>query len=376
MTSAVHYITEFDRDPCPADALSDDLGLTVATRPVSYGSIPYYISFCFPQFTDIDVICEGVRGSSLAATPSRSRIAAAGEAMEILCAKNPTPSRLLDALSLPKTNRFDCAKFSKPWPDCHQEATDHDYMWVEAQDILRGDTQYVPAQLVYSNSRFAHEPTLRPEFNSCGTAFGPDGVDHARLHALLELIERDASLNAFLNCPTLVKIEGEPRHLTATLHALKAQGLEVTFFDITTGLAAPAVLAICTDHTGGRPAVTTGSSAKLNYAAAMERALCEALQSRFGLKTLLDQDPQACEDIFPGRELGGLNRALFWANPRNQSLITNLTDRYTRVAFSDLEDFSTTQERILQELSARDWTSTKSISRHPFWRNMAMRSKS
>ena len=87
----------------------------------------------------------------------------------------------------------------------------------------------------------------------------------------------------------------------------------------------------------------------------MERALCEALQSRFGLNTLLDQDPQACEDIFPGRELGGLNRALFWANPRNQSLITNLTDRYTRVAFSDLEDFSTTQEKILQELSARDW---------------------
>ena len=225
MTSAVHYITEFDRSPCPADALSDDLGLTVATRSVSYGSIPYYISFCFPQFVDENIVCDGVRGSSLAATPSRSRIAAAGEAMEILCAKNPEPSRLIDAQFLRKTNRFDCAEFTRPWPNCHRKGKTQNVMWVEALEVLRDEVQHVPAQLVYSGDQFTQEPPLRPEFNSCGLAFGPDGGDHARLHALLELIERDASLNAFLNCTTLVRIEGEPQHLTSTLRALKTQGL-------------------------------------------------------------------------------------------------------------------------------------------------------
>lgn len=135
----------------------------------------------------------------------------------------------------------------------------------------------VPSRLVYYSAGLASDNFVFECSNGC--AIG-GSVEEAALGGLLELVERDAFLNAWYGDARLTEIDlatvGGP---TAAAMAERAalQGYEVHVLDNRIDLPVPVVTAVAVRRDGGLGTLSFAAAASLDPRAAVEGALSEVL---------------------------------------------------------------------------------------------------
>ena len=152
---------------------------------------------------------------------------------------------------------------------------DQEIYWIKAQLSLpdkNGDVQeiWVPAQKVFHFPNLDEFEFVRDTSN--GLASG-NTLEEAKLHALLEIIERDGCYTTFI---TNKKIFSLPPDTTDELGKIIAtyhnKGLKPGFIDLTTDFGVPTYRAYLRLSDGN---ILTGSGAHLNGRIALNRAICE-----------------------------------------------------------------------------------------------------
>lgn len=161
--------------------------------------------------------------------------------------------------------------------------------WVRGRNALTGDTVFAPFELVGLDMR-----TSMPwdhgsfEMTSQGLAAGFD-LESTRLHALLELIENDA-----MDLLPLARLTGSGREVVHTpginteldicVEAVLASGVVPRFFDLTSTLGVPVVMAfiprLVFSPSGPITRYSAGVACRLSFADAALAAILEAAQSR------------------------------------------------------------------------------------------------
>jgi ribosomal protein S12 methylthiotransferase accessory factor len=162
--------------------------------------------------------------------------------------------------------------------------------WVAGYSARDGGIVHAPFELIGMDFR-ADFPWDRQAFqmSSQGIAAGTD-PDRTILHALLELVEHDASFAAGAFETRRIGMRriafSQSRHeaLDTLLGLLEKVGLEVRFYDMTSSNGLPVVLAaipraVAADHGPGLR-ISAGTACRLTLQDAATAALLEAIQSR------------------------------------------------------------------------------------------------
>jgi bacteriocin biosynthesis cyclodehydratase domain-containing protein len=151
--------------------------------------------------------------------------------------------------------------------------------WVWAQSLLTGHDVPLPAACVYLGYRGANEKKFcQADTNGAAAGFT---MDQARLHALLELIERDALAVWWYNqiaLPVfpLVTIDSSIREL---VQAFAIRGRSVAVFDLSNDLGIPVAAAVSATREGR--SIYLGAAAGLSFESAAGRAVREMAQFWF-----------------------------------------------------------------------------------------------
>jgi ribosomal protein S12 methylthiotransferase accessory factor len=147
---------------------------------------------------------------------------------------------------------------------------------VIAHDVRTGEQALVPAELVF------HPFDVPPHWfgtSTNGLASG-NTVDEASLHAVLELVERDAMSFQLAGAPSqVVALESLPEALRAVLDELRTRGLEVAVRAIPSAVELPVCSVMTFDPVVGAFAMR-GDGCHLMREIAVVRALTEAMQTR------------------------------------------------------------------------------------------------
>ena len=216
-----------------------------------------------------------------------ARIKAVAECLERLCVYNPDPARFKISTRCPSSERVDPASFR---PHSKEQLANLDsylqpvrnspYRWLPVTELPSGRSTAVPAQMVFISSIFDDEYPIRKEQITTGTALGVCGTDQALEAGLLEVVERDGCISAYLKKADIPRIVDLPPEIVELVHYFQRYLLEPHLFDVTSDLGIPTVLVITIDRTGIGPAVTVGSRASATFAGAIRGALLESVQCR------------------------------------------------------------------------------------------------
>ena len=221
-------------------------------------------------------------------TDAASQVSAVMEACELHLAENPLPARLWHG---------SMAQLAKAEPDARivppaelpghlggYFAPDFPGEWTCGTDLGTGDRVRVPSSAVYFHRRPAFFAT-----SSNGLASGNTQAE-ARLHALYELIERDAMCALGEGGRLRFRERGQvidPDSVTFPLARLildrcAAQGTRVLLMALPVAVALSAIWAVFLNPraTSTRVLVNTGWGAHVRPEVALIRALTEAAQSR------------------------------------------------------------------------------------------------
>ncbi|OJF68926.1 hypothetical protein BK026_09040 [Alteromonas sp. V450] len=164
--------------------------------------------------------------------------------------------------------------------------------WAKGTDLKSGEDIWVPYDTVTVN--FVQQPHYQTIFamTSNGLASGNQHIE-ATLHGLYEVIERDAcalweAQSHDNQMKTLVNLdEIENTYLKKTIASIRASGLQVFAWDITSDLGIPSYQAIVmedADSLDFRPVPScSGSGTHLSAEIGLSRAINEAIQSRLTL---------------------------------------------------------------------------------------------
>lgn len=153
--------------------------------------------------------------------------------------------------------------------------------WIEVEDALGGPSVYVPADFAFIGRRQAGDETAVAIGDSNGCAAGAD-ADSAKLAAVLELIERDATGRWWYGRrqrPTIAlsRVEG----IRPIAGWLADRARRTWLFDITTDIGVP-VAAAASAEADGRD-IALGFAARLDMDAAAGAAITEMLQIEISL---------------------------------------------------------------------------------------------
>lgn len=233
------------------------------------------------------VICHG-KGT----TDMDAKVSAAMEALERATAGNP----MLTTVVTSRTRLIAGGRCADPLPSLiavgqADIGEDEEIAWVQGADLISGRKTWIPADAI------TLDRTIRdPRFwqSSDGLASGND-LTEARLHGLLERIERDAEVlweisewQARMSACIDPASFADPV-LDAMLAKIGAAGLALKLFDISSDVGIPVFAALLGPAalSGGRPLryldVTRGCGAHPSPVRAAIRAVTEAAQSRLTL---------------------------------------------------------------------------------------------
>lgn len=163
--------------------------------------------------------------------------------------------------------------------------------WGQVEDAFGRGKRYAPADFLYLGQRQVGDASAVAIADSNGCAAGTD-ADAAKLGALLELIERDATARWWYGCRRRSPIGAERIRAATSLGVQLAERERRSWlFDITSDLEVPVVAALSAERDGTD--VALGFSAGTNLSAAMESAVTEMLQMEFSLMVAKESEDQS-----------------------------------------------------------------------------------
>lgn len=152
---------------------------------------------------------------------------------------------------------------------------DQEIYWIHGDHIPASAEKehqkiWIPAQKVF-HMTYLDEPMVLKE-SSNGLASG-NTLDEAKLHALLEILERDGCLTMFSSPERMFTFApGMPGELGDIMRAYTEKGLHPAFMDLTTEFGVPVYKAFIQLPDGN---ILSGSGAHLDGKIALNRAICE-----------------------------------------------------------------------------------------------------
>lgn len=153
--------------------------------------------------------------------------------------------------------------------------------WLRVENAYGGAHAYIPADFAFIGRKTAGDPDAIAIGDSNGCACG-QSIDDAKLAALLELIERDATGRWWYGCrarPLLDPVSLEDN--TDLVAWLAARSRQSWLLDLTTDLGIPVVAAVSAEPDGSD--VALGFAARLDMRAAAVAALTEMVQMELPL---------------------------------------------------------------------------------------------
>ncbi len=161
-------------------------------------------------------------------------------------------------------------------------------LWVAGVDLARGESRYVPYELVHAD--YTSPPPEPPRFHATTNGLGAGNVMvEAQLHALFEVVERDA-VACWRACGGPGAAEARPLDLADVpgtglgdlLEAIAAADVEVAAWDVTSDIGLPVVVVLLVPRDVETSPVEPeiGAGCHLRPEIALQRALMEAVQAR------------------------------------------------------------------------------------------------
>lgn len=202
---------------------------------------------------------------------------------------------------------------------------DSTFTWIQARSVTKGEPVLVPGQIFLSgrDGQFKDEPMIRTPITT-GLATWPT-KEGAILRGVLEIIERDAYMIAWLNQLRLPRLDLEKiaiarSSLLNLIERCRQYGLEPRAIRLVTDAPTYAVCASVEDTYGNAPGITIGLKAHYDLGRAVEGALLEALRIRQNIRRRLDSDGEWQDHKDPGH-IDHMERTHYWAKPgRDQKL--------------------------------------------------------
>jgi ribosomal protein S12 methylthiotransferase accessory factor len=144
--------------------------------------------------------------------------------------------------------------------------------WIVAEELAEEGSReiYVPAQLVFLFCNL-DEVSITSGITSNGLASG-NTMEEAKLHALLEYIERDSEKTVLYSPERCFLLEAEDENVSDILSGCGKKGIYIQFLDITPDFGIPCYKAFVQALNGG---ILKGCGAHLDGKIAAARALTE-----------------------------------------------------------------------------------------------------
>ena len=256
------------------------------------------------------------------ATSQAARLSAIMEAIERVSAENVVKSRITRHSFTTMTGRLgeqvvDPETLDLPFQSKYHALKPLD--WVKGYDIARGQSCFVPLDCVLNPPREG----IFIGIETNGLASG-NNITEATLHAVYELIERDAEAHARFydlygdgtraqfSAIKMIDIETFPADALNLVRTIEAQGFQVLARNLETDVGIPvfAVYVVNRSFAGaeGQPIAFAGFGADLQPERALMRAITEAVQSHTG-SVLGARDTFEEDGVEPERPAMMLRRA-------------------------------------------------------------------
>lgn len=216
---------------------------------------------------------------------------------------------------------------------------DADIAWTEGFEMFRGEPIWVPAcEAFYPYYPDGDLQLYR--FHTNGLAAG-NTMEEAILHALFELIERDAwsiaEFNEFASAD--IEIDNEDSVAWKLLKQFEENGVEIHLKDLTSDIGIPTIGAAADDvRTKDPELLTIGVGTHLNPEIACIRALTEVAQSRtthkHGVK--VNAQLQKKTQDMGYEKIKKINR-MWYSDSKNRKKLSEIENRATDYVLDDIE---------------------------------------
>jgi len=160
------------------------------------------------------------------------------------------------------------------------------FLWIEGEDVLSGGRKWVPFEMVHANYALP-EPHHSGGFTATTNGLASGNTrEEAVLHAVMEVIERDAVTLWKLGAgawgdATAIRLDTvtDPA-CRAVLAQFEAAGITVAAWDMRSDTGVPCILALIAEPGGETGTAEFGAGAHLAPEVALMRAMTEAAQAR------------------------------------------------------------------------------------------------
>jgi ribosomal protein S12 methylthiotransferase accessory factor len=224
-------------------------------------------------------------------------LSAVGEAVERYSASLPDPERIVwkrpdqlagDRLDPRELALYGDAQYARPGFPYARFDPDVQHPWVRGRLLESGAGVWVPAVLVYLSLTLCAEHLIC-QGTSNGLAASTD-EDDAALRAVLELVERDALMTAWLTRTGGIRIaiDGSlDSALRGVLDGLEHAGVEVELYVLPTSVCGTTAICLALGDGVAMPAVAIGVAADLDASRAVRGAILELGQTTPYLRRLM-----------------------------------------------------------------------------------------
>lgn len=159
-------------------------------------------------------------------------------------------------------------------------------LWISGRDLLDGTDRSVPFQLVHADYTVTQAEPHRFQATTSGLAAGNEPVE-AQLHALYEVIERDAiacwrARGGPGRAGRPVDPAGADDEIADLVERIRAAAIDLAVWEVSGDIGIPVFVALLVPKSGERSGVEPeiGSGCHLDPTIALSRALTEAAQTR------------------------------------------------------------------------------------------------
>ncbi len=272
-------------------------------------------------------------------------LSAVGEAVERYAPSIPDPARIrwcrmeqlagdvLDPHELPlySDDQYQRAEFPFTPFNVNEE-----YPWSQASWLEGGGPVWVPSSLAFLSMDLRREQVIC-QGTSNGLA-ASTSADDSKLRAVLELIERDAFMAAWLTASPGLRMELDatldPR-LATVLAGIESFGARVELYQLPTTVIGSAVVALAFGDGLSYPGVTIGLGADLDVAGALRQAILELGQTGPYLRRIMQMGLVKSPDS-PGGVRAMLDHAAYYFRAERAGAFDWLRGKSPGVALRDL----------------------------------------